>query len=141
MRVSFQELCDAFEFVSLDGGYEHQAFICKQSGKIYCYSENLEEDLEELPEGLLEDEEKYLPIPSRQDLGLGKQVALDFAHQFLPNDAAEVHRIFSRKGAYARFKHLLTRKAAIDRWYEFEDKATKRELRDWCEVNSIELVD
>jgi hypothetical protein len=36
---------------------------------------------------------------------------------------------------------LLARRGALEQWYDFERKATERALREWCEVNSIELVD
>jgi hypothetical protein len=29
----------------------------------------------------------------------------------------------------------------LDQWYEFEAKATERALREWCEVESIDLAD
>jgi hypothetical protein len=29
----------------------------------------------------------------------------------------------------------------LERWYDFEAKATERALREWCELNSIELAD
>jgi hypothetical protein len=48
--------------------------------------------------------------------------------------------MFSKRGAYPKFKALLARRHALDRWYAFEQKATKA-LRDWCEANSIELSD
>jgi hypothetical protein len=37
------------------------------------------------------------------------------------------------RGAYSKFKALLTRRRALDRWYDFEWKATERGLREWCE--------
>jgi hypothetical protein len=30
---------------------------------------------------------------------------------------------------------------ALERWYEFEAKATERALREWCDANSIGLAD
>ena len=33
MPVSFKDILEALEFVSADGMGEHQAFLCKQSGK------------------------------------------------------------------------------------------------------------
>ena len=34
MPVSFREILDAFQFVSVGGGFgEHQAFLCRQTGK------------------------------------------------------------------------------------------------------------
>ena len=35
MPVSFKDLEEAFDFVGAAGGGEHQAFLCRQSGKIY----------------------------------------------------------------------------------------------------------
>jgi hypothetical protein len=33
------------------------------------------------------------------------------------------------------------RRHALDRWHAFEEKATNRALRDWCEENAIEVSD
>lgn len=49
--------------------------------------------------------------------------------------------MFRKRGAYAKFEGLLVRRGALDQWYEFERKATDRAFREWCEDNSIELVD
>src|SRR2546430_12758739 len=88
MPVSFNEILDAFEFVSMGGGIgEHQAFLCKQSGQIYWHSElaELDEPEGELPDDI-EDDEKYLAIPDKRELDLGQPLALDFARQVLPRD-------------------------------------------------------
>jgi hypothetical protein len=139
MLVSFKDLQEAFEFVSAASGGEHQAFLCKQSGKITCHSE-LADDLDPLPDDI-DDPEKFLPIPERRDLDLGKPIALDFARQFLPGDLDEVRQFFSRRGAYSRFKDLLAGRGALDQWYEFEANADETALRLWCEDNSVELGD
>ena len=98
------------------------------------------DDLDELPDDV-GDSEKYLQIPDKRELDLGKPLALDFARQFLPNDFDEVRQLFSKRGAYARFKDLLDRSRALDQWYDFEAKAEERELRMWCDLNSIEVND
>jgi hypothetical protein len=67
-------------------------------------------------------------------------LVLDFAREFLPDDFDEVSYIFSRKGAYSKFRALLTRRHALERWYDFESKAIERALREWCEENSIEIA-
>jgi hypothetical protein len=89
----------------------------------------------------IDDSEKFLQIPDKRELDLGKPLALDFAREFLPDDFDEVRQFFSRRGAYARFKELLDRRGALDQWYDFEAKAEERALRMWCELNSIELSD
>jgi hypothetical protein len=142
MPVSFNDILGAYHFASADGGVgEHQAFYCKQSGKIYWYSEFLDDaDQDELPQDLDEDEdEKYLRVPDKRELGLGKPLALDFAREFLPNDFDKVRQIFSKRGAYARFKDLLEVRRMLNQWNEFEAKAEERALREWCELHSIEV--
>jgi hypothetical protein len=139
MPVSLKDLLLAFEFVSASNIGEHEAFLCKETGRVYWRYEDLD-DLEELPDDI-EDSEKYLQIPDRGQLDLGKPLALSFARQYLPDDIDEVRGIFSRKGAYARFKNLLQRKGALAQWYYFEAKAEEEALRTWCDLNSIEVGD
>src|ERR1700680_4892752 len=122
MPTSFQEILDAFEFV--DGGLgAHEAFLCKQTGKVHWRSglSELDELNEEVPDDV-EDEEKYLAIPGKRELDLGKPLVLDFAREFLPNDFDEVRHIFTRRGAYRRYKDLLVRRAALEPWYDFSNK-------------------
>jgi hypothetical protein len=139
MPTSFSDLQLAFEFVSAGGGGEGQAFLDRQSGKIYWHSEITGDLEEELPDDL--DDEKYIEIPRRIELDLGKPLVLDFARQFLPDDYDEIRRIFSHRGAYGRFKDLLVRRGALDRWYDFSNKAEEAALREWCADNAIELGD
>jgi len=139
MPVSLNDLREAFEFVCAGDGGEHQAFLCKQSGKLYCHSE-LCDDLDILPDDI-DDSEKFLPIPDKRELDLGKPLALDFARQFLPGDFDDVRQIFSRRGAYAKFKNLLDRRGMLDQWYAFEAEAEESALKMWCELNSIEVSD
>jgi hypothetical protein len=87
----------------------------------------------------IDDSEKFLPIPDKRELDLGKPVALDFARQFLPADFDDVRQFFRRRGVYARFKDLLERRGALDQWYDFEAKAEERALRMWCHLHSIEV--
>jgi hypothetical protein len=142
MPVSFQEILNGFEFAATGSIGEHRAILCRPTGKIYLHSEFSDFDglFDELPEDV-EDDEKYIAIPDKRELGLGKPLALDFAREFLPRHFDEVRDIFSRRGAYAKFRALLIRTKALERWYDFESKTTKRALREWCEFNSIAVVD
>ena len=142
MPASFREISDAFEFVAMSGSLgEHQAFLCRRTGNIYFHSEfsDVAELNDELPDDI-EDDEKYIAIPDKRELDLGTPLVLDFTREFLPNDFDEVRYIFSKRGAYRKFRALLERRNAVDRWHEFESKATEQALRDWCEVNSINVV-
>jgi hypothetical protein len=39
MTVNFSELLEAFEFVISGGAGENEAYLCMETGKIYCHSE------------------------------------------------------------------------------------------------------
>jgi hypothetical protein len=141
MNVSLADLVLALELVGSSSLGEHEAFLCRRTGKIYWRSES--SDLDELDDELpddIEDDEKYLAIPDKQELGLGKPLALDFAREFLPNDFDEVRYMFSKRGAYGKFRTLLMRGNALERWHDFQSKATERALREWCALNSIEIA-
>jgi hypothetical protein len=137
--VSLRELLDALEFISSGGDFvEHGALVCRQTGKVYLHSEGIE--LDELPDDI-EDDEKYIAIPSKRDLDLGKPLVMAFARRHLPGDFHEIQAIFGRRGVYQRFRALLMQRKALDRWYAFEAEETERALREWCEENSIILTD
>jgi hypothetical protein len=135
MAVSFSHLQLAFEFVSSGGMGENEAYLDRRSGKIYWHSE-FSENHEELPDDI--DDEKYISIPDKRELDLGTPLVLDFAREFLSDDYDEVRHIFSRRGAYRRYKELLVRRGALERWYDFSNKAEEAALRKWCAENGIE---
>jgi hypothetical protein len=91
MPVSFSDLQLAFEFVSSGGMGENEAYLDRQTGKIYWHSEFGHND-EKLPDDI--DDEKYIAIPDRKELDLGKALVLDFAREFLPDNgfARKRHR-------------------------------------------------
>lgn len=142
MPVSIGNITAAFEFAnSGDGMGEFSAFVCKRTGKIYYRTDFWDdEDMnDELPDDI-DDEERYLALPDRRELGLGKPMVLHFVGEFLPGDFDDVRHFFNKRGAYPKFRALLARRHAIDRWHAFEAKATEQALRDWCASHSIEIV-
>lgn len=136
MAIDFKDVEDAFFFVSSVPEYEHQAFLDRETGKIYWQSEMLDE-FDELPEDI--DDDRYIAIPDKKELGLGKRLVLDFAVTHLPDEEGEIAAIFRRKGAYAGFKTLLDKKDALQKWYDFEAQAVEKALRLWCNENGIKL--
>ena len=135
MALSFSDLQLAFEFVSSGGMGENEAYLDRRSGKIYWHSEFGDND-EELPDDI--GDEKYISIPDKRELDLGKPLVLDFACEFLSDDYDEVRHIFSRRGAYRRYRELLVRRGALERWYDFSNKSEETALRKWCAENGIE---
>jgi len=95
--------------------------------------------LDVLPDDI-DDTEKFLPIPDKRELDLGKPLALDFTLNSCQTTSTRL-QFFSGRGAYARFKDLLHRRGALDQWYAFEAKAEEKALRMWCDHNSVEVSD
>jgi hypothetical protein len=139
MAVRFQDILDAVEAVSSGDLGQNSAWLCKQSDRIYLQFE-IDDEPEELPDDI-DDGEKYIPIPDKRQLGLGKPLVLAFAGEFLPDDFAKVRQIFSRPGAYARFNDLLDHRRMRQEWFDYRDKAEIEAVREWCAENSIEVVE
>ena len=135
--VSFRELEDAFEFVSVSNDYEHRAYICIATGRIYFVLDLVDVD-DDTPEGI-EDSDQYISVPHKNDLNLGKDLVFSFAAQEMPDDYDDVRDMFRRQGAYRRFKDLLDLRNMLEQWYAFEEKSTKEALRAWCEEYEIPL--
>ena len=140
VSVNAEELRTTFEFVSFGAPLEHSAYICVDTGKIYCHSVSagLEEE-ENLPEDL-ETSDRYIAVPHKNDLGLGRRLALAFVAQELSDEYDTVVGFFERRGAYGRFKALLHARGMLERWYEFENRAMDEALLAWCEENGIQLI-
>ena len=99
MPVSIGDITDAFEFANTSGTTaEFFAYVCKRTGKIHYqtdFADTAEID-DELPDDI-DDEEKYVALPDKRELGLGKPLVLNFARQFLPDDFDDV-RYFLQAG-------------------------------------------
>ena len=137
VAIKYADLLDAFDFVSFGAPFESHAFICADTGVIYCASDSFELD-EEVPEDL-ETSDRYIAIPHKNDLNLGRDLALSFVDQALPDDYNTVVGFFRRKGAYSRFKKLLESRGVLDAWFAFEAHAVEAALRQWCEENDVQL--
>jgi len=137
--VKFEDLLDAFQFVSSAAPTEHEAYVCVESGEIRYYSEYSDLDDAPLPDDI-DDAQKYIAIPHRNDLNLGRHLALEFVAEALPEALTEVEGFFRRKGAYARFKDLLERSGSLQRWYAYEEARGKHALREWCEGIGVEVL-
>ncbi len=141
VSVNVTDLRTTFDFVSAGAPLEHSAYICLDTGKIYlkAASAGLENE-DDLPEDL-DVSDRYVAVPHKNDLDLGRRLALAFVDQELPDDRNTVMGFFRRRGAHGRFKDLLHTRDMLQCWYEFESRATEEALLAWCEENGIQLVD
>lgn len=137
MKVKYGELEDAFLFSDAGVLSEAESYLSKESGEFYFISDYIDEEVV-IPDDL-DDADKYLLVPTRQDLVLAHP--RDFVLDKMPEQINKLDQIFSRKGAYRRFKDWLIRINKIDAWYEYEDKARREALEKWCEESNITLID
>jgi len=134
--VTLDEIQDAFSFVSSDAYGMNRAVLCLDNGEIYFHSEM--GTFDELDEDKL-DCDNFVVIPHKNDLDLGQRLVFDFAEQHLADDLDRVQQIFSRRGAYRRFKDFLEQKNLLQDWYDFESQREEEALREWAQDNKIEL--
>jgi hypothetical protein len=140
VKVKYDDLSAAFDFVSFAAPFEHRAFLSLDTGAIYWVSETSPLDEEDRPDDL-ETSDRYLEIPHKNDLDLGNDLVLRFVEAQLPDRYMDVETFFRRRGAYRRFKELLAAEGCLEKWYAFEAESTERALRQWCRANEIAVAD
>ena len=137
MAANYKDIEMAFDFINFGKPYEHEAYLNLDTGETYFYSE-FGDNEEELPEDI-DNEKKFISLPHKTDLNLGKKLVLNFTYQYLPKKADQIENMFRNKGAYSNFKYLLETEGLIEKWYEYESKAEEKALREWCELNEIKV--
>ena len=135
MKIKFDEIENAFLYTNMGSDYENSATLNKETGEIYYQSDLGDSD--ELPEDI--DDDKYIELPDKNDLNLGKRLVFQFVMEFMPEKLNKVEEIFSRKGAYARYKDLLEYEEKLNEWYAYENEAQAKALKEWCEDNDIAI--
>jgi hypothetical protein len=123
----------AVEHVTVGGSYGAAAYVDLHTGAILWAGDGMEEPL---PDDI-DNEERYLPVPSRKELGLGRNDALAFTEQHAPQLLERAEYIFSAAGAFDRFKHLMRERDLLDAWYAYQDKRLWEELEAWAELHDL----
>jgi len=140
VSVKYEDIALAFDFVSYAAPTEHNAYVSLDTGMVWWTSDSSDAFDEEIPDDL-ETSDRYLAIPHKNELDLGRRLALRFIAQALPACYDRVERFFRQQGAYARLKDLLEREGVLEHWYSFEADAVESALRQWCAENGLELVE
>lgn len=138
LTIKYSDVEEAFDFVSSGTPYTHNAYISRSTGEIFWESELMDEE-EQLPEDL-GDPDRYVYVPHKNELDLGRRLVMRFVAQELPDDYGEVADMFSRAGAYSRYKALLGRRGKLEAWYKYEGEETRAALMEWGEEEGIELT-
>jgi hypothetical protein len=124
-----------FEYVSSQPKFSCRVIYDKKNECIYSESDMSGES--DIPEDL--DWDHCIEIPHKNDLDLGVHLVLEFAAEKLPVHYDRVMSFFRKPGAYARFKDLLEREDMLQAWYEYEQAAQERALKQWCKENGITI--
>jgi len=85
--------------------------------------------------------DQMIEIPHKNDLELGQSLVFEFVDVNRPDARHHVRHMFTRKGAYGRFKEFLASNDLLETWYRFEHEREQKALRSWCEENQVPLSD
>jgi hypothetical protein len=128
------------DFISSAAPMEHNAYVSLDTGDVYWTSDSNDAFDEDVPDNL-ETSDRYLTVPHKNDLDLGRSLALRFVAQELPGRYDQVEGFFRQPGAYPRFKYLLEHEGVLEAWYTFEADSVESALRQWCTENGIEILE
>jgi hypothetical protein len=121
-------------YMAVSSEYDNTVYIHKPTGKIY-----IDFDLGDNPEPLPDDIESddYVAMPSRVELGLGRDLAIRFTREHLEDNLDYVYDIFRRKGAFANFKYFLEKHNMLVQWHQYNEAAEDKAIREWCVENGL----
>lgn len=139
MAAKIGNIIDALDFVSSDPGQESEAFVSLTSGEVFYRSPYMERG-ESMPDDV-DDISQYIPVPYKTDLGLGARLAVEFVAGRYPGAEDEIRAMFSKRGAFARFKGWADCHNLLEDWLRFEEDAKAAAVRQWCMDNDIDFQD
>ncbi len=137
--VNLSDLHQALDWVSSAGTFENAAYVCRETGEIFWASDPDDFDIE-LPADI-DDHDRYVSVPHKNDLGLGRGLVARFVEQQCPEHYEMVRDFFRARGAYGRFKALMEEEGLLEAWFAFEISETEQALREWLEENHFEIAD
>lgn len=134
--ISRDDLHLAVEHVT--GGQVHgaTAYVDRHTGAILWAGDGMEEPL---PDDI-DDEERDLPVPSKKELGLGRNDALAFTEEHAPQLLDRAEAIFRRAGAFQSFKVLMHDAGLLPQWYAHQDARLWETLEEWVEEEGLQLA-
>ena len=134
--LDLEDLSDSMDWISSSMSYENMALISRLTGRIYW---SPSDDDDEMPEDI-EDGTLYIAVPTKQDLDLGRALAIEFTEEVAPKQVHRVLGFFKSKGAYGKFKALLEDLGLLDQRHQYEQNATQNALREWARENGFSPV-
>jgi len=135
--VNAEDLEDAVLMMS-EAATSAKAWVSLDTGAVHVRSDLVPADLAPLPDDI-DTSERYVPVPTVNNLDLGMQLVFDFVDATMPDDDEYVRQMFKRSGAYRRFSDLVEERGLTDRWHHFREAQTRAVLASWCEDHGLEL--
>lgn len=135
--ASIDELEFSMEMVSGDAGFDMQIYISKKTGALVQDAEAFTG--EPCPVEDIEYDPDYVLIPGKFELDLGQNLVWQFVRQTIPDLERDVRHIFSRRGAYRRYKKFLESRGLLEAWHAFENNCTRQALLEWCRDHQIPI--
>jgi len=132
----YSEVESAVEFMSDELGGANLAIYDRVTDKVLYRSDY--SGVDEIPEDI--DDERYVEIPNKRDLDLGRDLVFRFIEQAMPEDKDLVYGFFRHPGAYSNFKNLLSHRNQLEQWFDFENRAMREAIEQWCKENRSELT-
>ena len=132
-----EELALALEMNS--GTEDMSVYVCKATGEIVLDAEAISG--EPCPVEAIEWDDRYVCLPDKRELDLGTRLVWRFVERQIPGLEPKVRQIFSRRGAYRRWKDFLAQNELLDTWYAFQEEAQREALLQWCSRCGVRIED
>lgn len=137
--------------------HESSSYLNKKTGEVVIITDEeffeaeKGDSLEKYPEWqqgiikvareILEDDEKYEPLPSRFDIdeySIMERFCLSIKDERI---SESLYNAIKGTGAFRLFKDGIHRFGVADDWYKYRDQELKKIAIWWCEKNKIEYID
>jgi len=145
MAVDLDDLWLAYEMQSqLHDGWGEPgagAWLDLEKGVLIVYSGDGVIDDETPPPDDIDDNPRYVPIPTRQELDLGRELALDFMAEHRPDEVQWALDTLRRRGGWHRFKDHLEDIGLIREWFDYQERRTNEALKAWCEAQGVDVTE
>jgi hypothetical protein len=138
ITITLDDLDSLQTWVSVNDLEATSAYISKTTGELHFTP--FDGEGEEPPDNVT-DETRYWTVPRAEELGLGHGLVFRYVRESLPDDFEAVQDFFRRRGAYARFKDLLDRRGHLNRWKEYENRATQDAYVQWALDSGMQIID
>ena len=148
VRVKLQDLLEAMGFQS----DEMTSYLHRPTGRVVIVSDEAIHAAEaggqdyyephELADaqGLLANEDDYLPLPDRFEIDeyrMMERFAAGLADPALRDGV--LYALGGGRGVFRRFKDAVHSAGLADEWYAYRDRSYEEVARAWCEAHGIEL--